>query len=238
MGIDITNEIFNQYLNLIAQGQQGLEKWEQDMKAEIGNPEGLSCVVLNANPFTTGQKYLIRLAASRSRRVIVFVIQGRPESGGKGNHENTGIEFPFEQRFQMAKEGLRDLANVTVLPSGPYLISRTDFPKGFLSQDLGSAPAHAVLDSMVLCHFCNSLGIKTVFAGDEPRDELSEIHLNTLRQECRKNSILLKVAERKRIGERYISSALARQAIADRNRDELKEIVPETTLSYLTELCF
>lgn len=238
MGTEIGQEIFDQYLNLIGHGKKDLEKWEQDLKASIGQSEGISCVVLNANPFTAGQRYLVQMAAGRSTEVLVFVIQGRPESGGKGNHENTGIEFSFEDRMKMAKDGLSDLANVILLPSGPYLISRSDFPKGFLSQDLGSAPAHAVLDSMVFCHICRNLGIKAAYAGDEPRDELSEIHLNALRQECRRNSIMLKVAERKRIGERYITSSLARQAIADGNKDGLKEIVGETTLSYLTKLCF
>ena len=238
MGFDITSQHFNQYLDLIGDGLSGLVGWEQDQKKIIGSCEGLSCVVLNANPFTTGQRYLVQLAASRSAKVLVFVIQNRPEAGAKGNHENTGIEFSFKDRMQMVKEGLSDIANVIVLPSGPYLISRSDFPEGFLSKDLGPAPAHAVLDSMVFCHVCNALGIKTAFAGDEPRDELSEIHLNALRQECRKNNINLKVAERKRIGERYITASLARQAIADKDADELKEVVSETTLSFLKELCF
>lgn len=238
MGIDITVQHFNQYLDLIGDGLQGLVRWENEQKAIIGDCEGLSCVVLNANPFTTGQKYLVQLAASRSSKVLVFVIQNRPEAGAKGNHENTGIEFSFQDRMHMVKDGLSDIEKVIILPSGPYLISRSDFPEGFLSEDLGPAPAHAVLDSMVFCHVCLSLGIKTAFAGDEPRDELSEIHLNALRQECRKNNINLKVAERKRLGERYMTSSLARQAIADKDVDELKQIVPQTTLSYLKELCF
>jgi len=238
MGFDINSEHFNQYLNLIGEGLQGLVSWENEQKAVFGSCEGLSCVVLNANPFTIGQKYLVQLAASRSAKVLVFVIQNRPEAGAKGNHENTGIEFSFLDRMRMVKEGLSDIGNVIILPSGPYLISRSDYPEGFLSEDLGPAPAHAILDSMVFCHVCNALGIKTAFAGDEPRDELSEIHLNALRQECRKNNINLKVAERKRLGERYLTSSLARQAIADKDLDELKEIVPQTTLSYLKELCF
>ena len=238
MGTVIAKENLEQYLTLIGEGSSGLEKWEQNLKASIGQAEGRSCVILNANPFTTGQRYLVQLACSRSTEVLVFVIQGRPEAGAKGNHENTGIEFPFENRLKMAKDGLSDLPHVAVLPSGPYLISRSDFPKGFLSQNLGSVPAHAILDSMVLCHICCSLGIKAIYAGDEPRDELSEIHLNALRQECRNNNILLKVAERKRVGEKYITSSLARQAIADKNFEELKETVAEPTLSYLKELCF
>ena len=238
MGTVIGKDILDQYLTLIGEGPNGLEKWEKNLKASIGMAEGRSCVVLNANPFTIGQRYLVQLACSRSTEVLVFVVQGRPEAGAKGNHENTGIEFSFNDRIKMVKDDLSDIPNVTVLPSGPYLISRSDFPKGFLSQDLGSAPAHAVLDSMVLCHICRSLGIRTIYAGDEPRDELSEIHLNALRQECRNGNIILKVAERKRIGERYITSALARQAIADKNLDELKATVGDSTLSYLKELCF
>ncbi len=236
MSKEIGSEQFLEYLNLIGKGLDGLKEWEEQQKTIICTQNGLSCVVLNANPFTTGQRYLVELAAKRSAGVIAFVIQGRPESGGKGNHENTGIEFPFTDRFDMAKTALSDLKNVTVLPSGPYLISRSDFPKGFLSEDFGAAPAHAVLDSMAFCHVCNSLGIRSAFAGDEPRDELSEIHLNALRIQCRENSIALKVAERKRIGERYISSALARQALADNKKDELKELVPESILEYLLTL--
>ena len=51
------------------------------------------------------------------------------------------------------------------------------------------------------------------------------------------------MAERKRIGERYISSALARQAIADGDADTLRSIVPERVFdlivseSYLKEPC-
>ena len=71
------------------------------------------------------------------------------------------------------------------------------------------------------------------FAGDEPRDELSEIHLNALREKCRKTGIVLKVAERKRDGERYISSSLAREAISKGRKDELKRLVPESVMQKL-----
>ena len=234
MSTEIGEKEFLQYLDIIGQGLDGLAKWEKAQKDIIGDGLGLSCVVLNSNPFTIGQRYLVELAAKRSRRVVAFVIQGRPESGGRGNHENTGIEFPFNARIEMSRLGLSDLENVMVMPSGPYLISRSDFPKGFLSEDYGAASAHAVLDSMVFTHVCTGLGIRCAYAGDEPRDELSEIHLNALRQECRKSDMTLKVAERKRLGERYISSALARQALADKDTGSLQGLVPEKVLDFLT----
>lgn len=222
----VTDKEFNAYLGLIGDGEEGLKLWEKQLSESIGLPEGTSLVVLNANPFTTGHRYLVSLARSRSRHVLVLVIQGRPESGGRGNHENTGIVFPFGERLRMTKEGLSDMDGITVIPSGPYVISRDDFPADFLSDEMGKVPAHAALDSMVICHVCNSLGIRSIFAGDEPRDEMSEIHLNALRTACAGSGIQLRVAERKRLGERYISSSMVRQDIADGNMEEAVLLAP------------
>lgn len=223
-------EELKQYLYIIGEGKESLESWTEQTKARITNAgmdlSRASALVFNANPFTIGHRYLSEIASKRSSAVIVFVIQGKPESGGKGNHENTGIEYPFEKRLLMAQESLKDLQNVLVLPSGPYIISRDDFPKDYLREEMANATAHAALDSMVFTKVCTDLGIKLAFAGDEPRDELSEIHLNALRSECAKSSIVLRVAERKRLGDRYISSALVRQAISDGDKETVKALVP------------
>jgi len=222
----VTEKEFQEYLGLIGGGEEGLRRWEKELSENTGLPEGTSLVVLNANPFTTGHRYLVSIAAKRSRHVLVLVIQGKPESGGRGNHENTGIVFPFEERLGMTKTGLADMDGITVMPSGPYIISRDDFPQDFLSDEMGKVPAHAALDSMVICHVCNALGIRSIFAGDEPRDEMSEIHLNALRTACAGEGIQLRVAERKRLGEKYISSSMVRQDIADGNMDEAVLLAP------------
>lgn len=231
---------FDTYLDLIADGKDGLEKWEEQMKnlimglgLDMTRP---SAIVINANPFTTGHRYLVELAAKRSTTVLVFVIEGKPESGSMGNHENTGIEFSFQERFNMTQACLMDIGNVTVLPSGPYIISRNDYPTAFLKEKLSNASAHAILDSQVFCHICKALGIKMAFAGDEPRDELSEIHLNALRKECAKEGITLRVAERKRLEDKYISSALARIAIAHGDIDTLGAILPGPVYNQVTSI--
>ena len=232
----VSESDFRRYLDLIGDGKTGLESWEKKFSEEINISDDTSLVIINANPFTFGHRYLVELASRRSSHVIVLVIQGRPESGGKGNHEETGIVFPFSDRLEMTGRCLSDMENITVLPSGPYLISRDDFPEGFLSDTMGKVPAHAALDAMVICHICNSLGIRKIFAGDEPRDEMSEIHLNALRQACLKDRIMLRVAERKRLGEKYISSSMVRQDIADGRTDEIRMLVPDTVLEYIRRL--
>ena len=230
------NEL-KQYLKLISGGEEGLIDWEMQQKAALDIKGRTSILIFNANPFTNGHRYLSQIASKRSDRVLVFVIQGKPESGGKGNHENTGIELPFEERLQLTRQCLSDLDNVTVLPSGPYITSRDDYPKGYLSEFIGSAPAHAELDSMVFCHVCKALGIGMAFAGDEPRDELSEIHLNALRRHCAAQGITLKVAERKRLGDRYISSSLVRDALHRNDMETVRELVPPVVYEHLSRSC-
>ena len=230
----IDERTFLEYLDKIADGISGLESWERELTDRLGDCSGTSAVVFNSNPLTIGGRYLAEIASRRSRRVILFVIQGKTDSGSHGNHEETLIEFPFEERFAMTKATMSDLENVLVIPSGPYLIGRDDYPAGYLSGSLGAAHAHGFLDGMVFCHICNALGIKNAYAGDEPRDEMSEIHLNTLRQICSQSGIVLKVAERKRIGDKYISSSLVRKALASGDMETVGNLVPAEVLPFLT----
>ena len=80
---DITENEFNTYLDLIGEGRTALEKWERELQDKIGGLDDVSLIVFNANPFTFGHHYLVEIAAKRSKNVLVLVIQGRPESGGK-----------------------------------------------------------------------------------------------------------------------------------------------------------
>lgn len=229
----IDERIFSEYLGLIADGESGLESWELGLKDNLGDCSDTCAVVFNSNPLTIGGRYLAEIASRRSKRVLLFVIQGKTDSGSHGNHEEKTIEYPFETRFAMTKDALSGLKNVLVLPSGPYLIGRDDFPAGYLSGSLGAAHAHGFLDGMAFCHICNALGIKSAYAGDEPRDEMSEIHLNTLRQTCAQSGIVLKVAERKRIGDKYISSSMVRKALAAGDMATVENLVPPQVLPYL-----
>ena len=63
---------------------------------------------------------------------------------------------------------------------------------------------------------------------------MSEIHLNTLRQMCAQSNIVLKVAERKRIGDKYISSSLVRKAISAGDRETVEKLVPPQVLPYIS----
>ena len=229
----IDERTFREYLSLIADGMTGLEKWEGNLRSQLGDCSDTAVVIFNSNPLTIGGRYLAEIASRRSRRLLVLVIQGKTDSGSHGNHEDNVMEFSFKDRLAMTEKALSDLQNVIVMPSGPYLIGRDDFPKGYLSETLGAASAHAYLNCMAFCHICRALGIRSAYAGDEPRDEMSEIHLNTLRQLCAQNEIVLKVAERKRIDDKYISSSMVRKALAAGDMETVEKLVPASVLPYL-----
>ncbi|MBP5551853.1 MAG: hypothetical protein J6X41_00550, partial [Spirochaetales bacterium] len=222
----IDERTFREYLSLIADGMTGLEEWEDILRSQLGDCSDTAVVIFNSNPLTIGGRYLAEIASRRSRRLLVLVIQGKTDSGSHGNHEDNVMEFSFRDRLAMTEKALSDLQNVIVMPSGPYLIGRDDFPKGYLSKTLGAASAHAYLNCMAFCNICRALGIRSAYAGDEPRDEMSEIHLNTLRQLCAQNEIVLKVAERKRIDDKYISSSMVRKALATGDMETVEKLVP------------
>ena len=213
--------------------------WLEDTKTQLENHfdnlENLGALVFNANPYTLGHDYLLSLASKRCSAVVVFVIEGKPDSGCRGNHESAEIELPFEDRLSLVQKGAKKYENVLVLPAGPFLIGRNSFPKDWSTEEKGRAHLYAQLDAQLFFQeIAPSLGIKTRFVGDEPRDEMSEMHLNALRQESKIAKIPLKVAERKRLGDKYISSSLVREALFQGDLETVKNAVPSFVYEYLT----
>ncbi len=222
-----------------------LTSWLEDTKTAVNNTFentiGIACLIFNANPCTLGHRYLIELASKRNKGVVVFVIQGKTSSGSKGNHENTGIEIPFELRLGDVQECAKAFHNVLVLPGGPYIISRDDFPsqwstEKWSTEKKGRSHSYAILNAKLLCQvILPELGIKTFYVGDEPRDEMEEMHLNEIRLQCKNNNINLKVAERKRIRDKYISSSMVREFIACNDWKAIKETVPPHVYERLSQ---
>ena len=231
-----------QYINALSSKPDALQTWLEKTSTLIqdnfNNLETLSCLVFNANPYTLGHDYLLNLASKRSSAVVVFVIEGSPESGSRGNHESTTIELPFEDRIKLVKRGAEKYPNVLVLPAGPFLIGRNSFPESWSqdwkAEEKGKAHLFALLDAKLFFQvIAPELGIKTRFVGDEPRDEMSEMHLNAMRQESKLAKIPLRVAERKRLGDKYISSSMVREALFQGDWKTIKATVPDFVYEYL-----
>lgn len=118
-------------MNAIQPKTDVLESWLSKTRSAIeerfGVTDGVSCIIFNANPCTLGHRYIMEIASKRSRGVVVFVIEGKTDSGSLGNHENSNIEIPFKDRFLQTQMCAQGIPNVLVLPGGSYIIRKGRF---------------------------------------------------------------------------------------------------------------
>ncbi|MCP6524949.1 adenylyltransferase/cytidyltransferase family protein, partial [Klebsiella pneumoniae] len=76
----------------------------------------IGAIVMNANPFTLGHRWLVEQAASQCDWLHLFVVR-----------EDASF-FPFAARLEMVGAGVAHLANVSVHEGAEYVISRATFP--------------------------------------------------------------------------------------------------------------
>ena len=141
---------------------------------EISSSVGV--VVMNANPFTLGHRYLLEQAAARVDRLVVIPVR-------------TSYAFPYTERLAMIKAGAP--SGVTVVEGSDYQISAATFPTYFLKDLSEAAETQMRLDlDLFARHIAPALGATVRFVGSEPRDPLTARY-NTLMQEL----LPLKVVE-------------------------------------------
>ena len=162
---------------------------------EISSSVGV--VVMNANPFTLGHRYLLEQAAAQVDRLVVIPVQ-------------TSYAFPYTERLAMIKAGAP--SGVTVVEGSDYQISAATFPTYFLKDLSEAAETQMRLDlDLFARHIAPALGATVRFVGSEPQDPLTARY-NTLMQEL----LPLKVVEIPRLKaepvseENYFSQGFAK----------------------------
>ena len=181
--------------------------------------------VMNCDPFTLGHRALIERAASECDRVFVFVLS---EDGG---------EFPPTDRLEMVRRGTADLSNVTVLESGPYLISRATFPTYFIKDRDRADTAACEIDVEIFSHaLAPRLGITRRYVGTEPLSPLTAKYNAALKQALPSRGIDVFEIPRVSHSDAPISASAVRELIKKRDTGRLSELVPKTTLDYLYKI--
>ncbi|MBR4768717.1 MAG: [Lachnospiraceae bacterium] len=158
-----------------------------------------AAVVMNANPFTLGHRFLVEKALEAEGSVTVFVVE----------EENGPI--PFSVRIRLVREGLKDLKNVAVLPSGPYIISHATFPTYFLHGEDDAVRAHAAIDLAVFRKISAALGIVHRFIGEEPANRVTALYNEVMVSSLRSAGIKCTVVKRLETGDKIISAGAVRK---------------------------
>lgn len=161
-----------------------------------GGASTIGVIVMNANPFTLGHRYLIEQAAQQVDRLFIIPVM---EDGGE--HQPSRSLFPYAERkammeaavaqsnkvskFQSNSLPLREgRGGVFVLEGSPYAISAATFPTYFLKQLSAAADTQMLLDIDIFCrHIAPALGATIRFVGSEPNDALTRRYNELLAQQ-------------------------------------------------------
>ena len=200
----------------------GFTDWLRSQPRTDTPRERTAAVVMNANPFTLGHRYLVERACESADAVHLFVLS-----------ENFG-PIPAPDRRKLVADGIADLPKVILHDSGPYIISAATFPEYFLRDSDDVSAVHAGLDLTVFGHIAQALGIGTRYVGEEPFSPITGLYNQVMLRELPAQGVACRVLPRLEINGQAVSASAVRQAVHDGAFDRLRPWVPEATWRYLT----
>lgn len=146
---------------LMENGRGGLPEYRKYLES-LARPGRNGAIVMNANPFTKGHRYLVEQAASLVDNLYVIVVR------------EDRSRFPYVERKAMIEAGCAGLDNVIVCEGSDYAISAATFPTYFLKKLDDATDTQIALDlDLFVNHIAQPLGVTVRFAGSEPEDALT-----------------------------------------------------------------
>jgi [citrate (pro-3S)-lyase] ligase len=180
-------------------------------------------VIMNANPFTLGHRYLLEQAASQVDLLHVFVVS-----------EDVSL-VPFSVREKLVKEGSSHLGNIVYHQTGPYMISNATFPSYFLKDSDTVIRSHAKLDIGIFLRIAAALGISQRFVGEEPFSQVTGIYNQVMKEELETGGIRCTIIPRKQDPDgTAISASAVREALRSGDLDTFRRLVPDATYAFFT----
>lgn len=209
---------------LLEIGMNSIDKTINKIKSQLNWQENSNngLLIMNCNPFTLGHQFLIEYASKQMDNILILVVEENKSS------------FPFIDRMELVKKGTSHLNNVTVLPSTEYVISSATFPNYFLRKEDDSLVEFMKLDTLITAeHFCKKLNISTRFVGEEPYCKITQKYNETMIETFKNFNLNILIIPRKEMGEKAISASRVRELLKNDQIDEIKSLVPKSTLDYL-----
>ena len=201
----------------------GIKSYVNQLEAPVTTGK-IGAAVMNCNPFTLGHQYLIETAAGECDHLYIFVLS------------EDKSQFSAADRMALVKAGTAHLPNVTVLPTGPYLISSATFPTYFLKERDSARTVQCLLDIAVFCqYYVPRFGITHRFVGTEPLSPMTDLYNQALCEHLPKKGIHVVCIPRKTFSDGPISATTLRSLLGTGQPDKVRQLVPETTFQYLQD---
>ncbi len=212
-----------EYAALLEFGSLTPQQWGQrQMQTYSIDPNRAhAAVVMNANPFTCGHQYLLEEVCQKESSVLLFIVE-----------ENRSA-LPFSIRLDLVKRGTAHLSNLTICPSGPYIISQGTFPSYFLKKE-EALFAQTSLDAEIFgSQIAPLFHIQKRYVGTEPTDKVTAVYNHSLRSILSSHQISLYELKRKELNGTAISASVVRQLWLEQNWQAIVPLVPAATLEFL-----
>lgn len=201
----------------------GFERYLKGLAAQAGDCTAPgAALVMNANPFTLGHAHLLGRAAQENARVVLFVLS-----------EDRSL-VPYADRLAMVRAAAAAFPNVTVVPSGSYMISAATFPSYFLKDGALVTSTHAALDATLFARIAQTLHLTRRYVGEEPFSQATSLYNDALLRILPQAGVELTVVPRAEQGGAPISASHVRALIHDGRIEDIAPLVPQTTYDYLT----
>lgn len=207
--------------------QKQCEKWRSQRHSLLIDGQHIGAIVMNANPFTLGHRYLIEQALNRCDHLHLFVV-GEDAS-----------QFSYEERFALIQQGIADLDRITLHSGSDYIISRATFPDYFLKDQKITDDSYFAVDLKLFRRYiAPALGINRRFVGTEPTCAVTAEYNRQMAywlMEAEMDAPKIDVIEipRKTANGEAISASVVRKLLAEKNWARLSDFVPLSTLDYL-----
>ena len=208
---------------LMENGVKGISCYTDYLRKMRGDrPDGASAIVMNANPFTKGHRYLVEKASKASSTLYVIAVKEDRST------------FSYRKRLAMIQAGCKGLDNVIVVEGSDYAISELTFPTYFLKQVTDATDTHITLDlDLFARHIAPALGVTTRYVGSEPIDALTARYNQLMQEQLPSRGITVNAVERLMQEEQLVSASNVRQAMADGSLSRAAAMVPPTTAPFI-----
>lgn len=223
---------------LMETGVGGIEKYSEELRVkseefgvkneELKNDESvvsnvrkpIGVIVMNANPFTLGHRFLVEQSSELVERLYVVVVR-----------EDCSM-FSYNERKAMVSQGVRDIGNVVVVDGSDYAVSAATFPTYFLKQLSDATDTQIILDLDLYCRrIAPALGATIRFFGSEPTDPLTRRYNELMHQQLGEEHV--HEIQRKQQEGSAISASRVRKAMMEGCLWDAIQLVPPTTIPYI-----
>lgn len=177
---------------------------------------------MNCNPFTLGHLHLVKTASKMVDTLYLFIL------------EEDKSHFKFNQRFEMVKEGVKEISNVVVVPTGKYLVSSMTFPDYFVKENNFNPNLNVTYDfEIFLYYIAPTLNLKKRFIGTEPFCLTTSTQHEIMKETLPKNGV--SVIEIKRLNNEFgpISASKVRTQLKNKDYFLLNKFLPISTIELL-----